>query len=441
MTSEARLNEILTQLYQLYHQEIDLSLDRVIRFLHRIGDPHLTLPRVVHVAGTNGKGSVIATLRALLESSGNACHVMTSPHLVHPAERIRLAGKLISTEDLVALLEECLAVNHDEPITFFEMFTAATFLAFSRMPADYALLETGMGGRLDATNVVPDPGCTVITAISKDHERFLGDTLAKIAFEKAGIMKAGVPCVISRQSEEAIEAGVMEVFKKQSASLSPDAPLLISGEHWASAPESDRMMFRYETDSILSPRPSLLGSHQIDNAGAAIAAYRVIEGHLPDAEILSTAMRNIDWPGRLQTLENSHFQNLLPEEWEIWIDGGHNDSAGQVLAEQAADWVQEDAKPLHLIVAMVDRKDPATFLKPLVPYAESLTVIPIPDEPSSFDADILYEKVSPLGFKEVRKAENVEVALKSLTSHPPGRVLITGSLYLVGRLLKSSSYN
>lgn len=437
--AERRLRDILEHLYSFYHTEIELSLDRVRRFLTQLGDPHLNLPPVVHIAGTNGKGSVTATLRALLEAGGKKVHVMTSPHLVHPTERIRLAGELISTQGLIDVLEECLAVNRDGPITFFEMFTAATFLAFSRMPADYALLETGMGGRLDATNVVPQPACTIITAIGMDHEKFLGNTLQQIAKEKAGIMKPGVSCVIGKQSLEAEQAEVMEVFRDSSAGLSPEAPLLSYGTEWISEPFEGQMRFVYESDSCLLPRPNLLGTHQIHNAGAALAAYRVIEKHLPDADILSTAMGGIEWPGRLQTLETGPLPESLPTGWHLVLDGGHNSSAGEILAEQAEKWRKENAKPLHLVIAMVNRKNPADFLKPLIPYTDSITVTEIPGEASSFSAAELREKIAPLGFKEVNEAETVQAALRHIADkygQAPGRVLITGSLYLLGSILK-----
>ena len=264
---EKRLDDILTLLYSFYDQEIDMSLERVERFLAQLDNPHLKLPPVIHVAGTNGKGSTIACLRALLEGSGKCVHVMTSPHLVHPTERIRLAGDLISTQDLIDVLEECLAVNRREPITFFEILTAASFLAMSRTPADYVLLETGMGGRLDATNVVPDPICTIITTISKDHEKFLGDTVQQIAFEKAGIMKAGVPCVIGMQTY----TDVFDVFHKKSTSLTPEAKLHQFGAHWNIEVVQGRMKFTWQDDSIAISHLNLIGPHQIYNMGAAIA--------------------------------------------------------------------------------------------------------------------------------------------------------------------------
>ena len=268
---EERLKEILDLLYSFYDTEIDMSLERVERFLQQLDNPHLKLPPVIHVAGTNGKGSTIAALRSLLEASGKTVHICTSPHLVHPTERIRLAGQLISTQNLIAVLEECLAINRNEPITFFEMFMAASFLAMSRSPADYVILETGMGGRLDATNVIPDPICTIITTISKDHEKFLGNNLKDIAFEKAGIIKTAVPCVIGYQTKDALEAGVMEVFHEKSTSLPTDAALHRFGSEWGVTQTQDGFIYDAQGQNFSCPTPNLLGEHQIYNIGAAIS--------------------------------------------------------------------------------------------------------------------------------------------------------------------------
>lgn len=430
------LQRLLQHLYTLHKTEIDLSLDRLPHLLGKMGDPHLKLPPVVHVAGTNGKGSTVATLRALLEGAGFTVHVATSPHLVRPNERIRIAGRLISDQALFDVLQETLDINGDEPITFFEIFMAATYLAFSRVKADFTLLETGLGGRLDATNVVPNPVCTIITTISKDHSEFLGETLQQIAGEKAGIMKAGVPCIIGRQTDEARSAGIEKVFHDYSTALSPAAPLLRFGAEWSSAPESGRMQFCFGDDLITLPQPVLQGEHQIFNAGAAIAAFKVIAPNRFDAEKISTALAKIEWPGRLQTLQQTSFNALLPAGWELIIDGGHNDSAGEALALQAQQWAKDDPRPLHLIVGMVRRKNPAEFLGPLVPYAATVTAVPIPHEPSAFTEGDLKDRIAALPFATLSAAPSVAEALKAIPQDgPAARVLITGSLYLVGTVL------
>lgn len=440
---EARLDAILQHLYSFYHVEIELDLSRTYRFLEALGSPHLRLPRVVHVAGTNGKGSTIAALRALLEASGQTVHVYTSPHLVHVTERIRLAGDLISSEALIDLLTECIEINQKRPITFFEMFTCAALLGFSRVPADWLILETGMGGRMDATNIIAEPAATVITTLSYDHMKFLGDTLSKIAREKAGIMKPGVPCIVGHQFPEAIADGVMDVMRDVSQGLSPAAPLVREGAEWGSALESGQMLFRYGDDSILTRKPVLYGNHQVWNAGAALAAFRVIAPEHFRPEIISTAMGQIEWPGRLQTLENHVFQSLVPEDWEIIIDGGHNDSAGLVLAAQMEEWRKTESRPLHLVVAMVNRKDPAAFLKPLLPYVDSVTVTEIAGEATSFSKEALAESAREIGFQTIFTADTLQKALLSLVEKEGqqgnARVLITGSLFLMGNVLRAES--
>ena len=394
---------------------------------------------MIHVAGTNGKGSTVAALRSLLEASGHTVHVYTSPHLVHPTERIMLAGQPIASEDLISVLTECIETNKNEPITFFELFTCAALLAFSRTPADWLILETGLGGRLDTTNIVSQPACTVITTISYDHMAFLGDSLKKIAAEKAGIMKSGVPCVIGYQTPEAISEGVLEVFQSLSNDLPTPAPLLRYGAEWTSASESDRMLFRYASDSITTRKPALLGNHQIWNAGAALAAFRVIAPEHFTPEILSTGMANIRWPGRLQTLEKHSFNEAVPQGWDVIIDGGHNDSAAMVLAKQMEEWKRSAPRPIHLIVAMVNRKDPVAFLQPLRPYVDSITLTRIEGEDTSFTPDQLAQVAGSLGYSHIAKSDNVRDAVRHIArtqnEGTPSRILITGSLFLMGNIL------
>lgn len=438
---EAQLEAVLQHMYSFYHTEIELDLGRTYRFLEELGNPHLRLPPVVHVAGTNGKGSTIATLCALLEASGHTVHAYTSPHLVHATERIRLAGELISSEKLVALLNECIEINRNRPITFFELFTCAALLGFSREPADWLILETGMGGRLDTTNVVAAPALTIITAISYDHMKFLGNSLSAIAREKAGILKSGVPCVVGYQFDEAIAEGVPDVILQVSQDLSPVAQLCRYGAEWGTGLESGQMLFRYEDDSILLPKPSLSGNHQIWNAGAALAAFRIIApGHFKP-EILSTALANIEWPGRLQTLENHVFQSLVPQNWEIVIDGGHNDTAGLVLARQMEEWRRNESRPLHLVVAMVNRKEPAAFLRPLLPYADSLTVTRIEGEATSFTPEDMEAAAKAIGFQKIHKANSAREAIETIVRHEnvqaPSRILMAGSLFFMGNILGS----
>lgn len=436
--SQNRLSDLLDRLYGLHPKLIDLSLDRVERFLADLGNPHLKLPPVIHVAGTNGKGSTIAALRAILEAHGKTCHVAISPHLIRINERIVLAGQDIEDNPLADLIEECLAQNKGQDITFFEMIVCITFLAFSRTQADFCLIETGLGGRLDATNVIPAPAATIITTISMDHQDFLGQTLTEIAMEKAGIMKAGTPCIIGRQTQEAMDAGIMHTFS--SKSLSTDAPLHTFGAQWSVEPDGDHFRFRDEAVHYDLPNPSLVGTHQIYNSGAAIEALRVIPEFDLDAEKLSTAMGQIHWPGRLQKLTQSAFNGILKENWELWLDGGHNDSAGQVLAQQIDCWQAEnDAKPVHLVLGMLTRKNPAEFTKPLVSKLASITCISVPSEESGHNKENLMRLIEPHADAPVSCADSVQDALQAIQHNfgPQGRILIAGSLYLAGHVLES----
>ncbi len=440
---EARLQDLLLQAQGLYHTEIDLSLQRVEVLLEKLNNPHLGLPSVVHIAGTNGKGSTLAILRALLEHSGKRVHVMTSPHLVHPTERIRLAGDLISTQNLIDVLEETLRVNDGAPITYFEILTVASFLAMARVDADFTLLETGMGGRFDATNVVPNPVCTIITSIAKDHQEFLGTDLKQIAMEKAGIMKSGVPCIVSKQSDEALRCGVLDSFHQQSQALSPEAHLVQYGEAWNIEPCHDDMQFTWRQESIVCPKPSLVGEHQLYNAGAAMATYRVIMVKDEASDILSTgggqkqlvdALASVEWPGRLQKIEDGGLVDMTCPSQELWIDGGHNADAGRVLAMQAKQWQKEDNRPLVVVLGMVKRKDPAAFLKPLEPYMEHLVVMEIPGEPESYSAEALKTKILGLDIPYIETTKTIYEALNGVKDIKNARILVTGSLYFLGKL-------
>ena len=417
-----------------------MDLERAPRLLKALGNPHLNLPPVIHVAGTNGKGSTIATLRSLLEASGKTVHCYTSPHLVHPTERIRLAGIPISSGLLAETLEECLSVNKGQDITFFEIFTCAAFLVMSRIEADYVLLETGMGGRLDVTNVIPDPLCSVITKISKDHTEYLGNDLSDIAAEKAGILKAGRPCVVGCQNDPV----VFDVIQNISRGLSPVAPVYMAGSHWRIVQGHDDpdWYFDWQGEPIKIVEPNLTGAHQMENIGAALAAYRIIMGADFDPKLLSpqctdNPLQKIFWPARLQQMQDGAFD--APDGWDVWVDGGHNDSAAQALADQMQKW-QEDQpdKPIHLVVAMVARKDAAAFLAPLVPHVASVTCTTIPDTADSMSAKALYNTAKSLNFNEIYCAPDYKQALSTLYQRHSGRpacVLLTGSLYFAGKLL------
>jgi len=431
----ARSDRVLARLLTLHPKLIDLSLHRVLRLLGRLGEPHKSLPPVVHVAGTNGKGSTVAYMRAALEASGRRCHVYTSPHLVHFHERIRLAGKLIAEDHLIDVLEECERVNAGEPITFFEITTCAAFLAFARVPADVVLLETGMGGRLDTTNIVDRPAVTAITPISMDHMDHLGDTLGKIAAEKAGIFKHGVPAVIGPQPDEAAS-----VFDAHARAL--QAPLHRAGQEWRAWATDAGMRYEGRRHRLDLPRPALLGAHQVINAGIAIACLEMLDA-LPVTEAdLKRGLVEVDWPARLQRLKRGPLVDLLPKGWELWLDGGHNAGAGEVLASVARAWGANDVdeRPLHLVYGMLNTKEPEGFLKPLAPLVADLKAVTIPGAEASLPGEQSAAKATACGI-EAEAMPDVATAIRAIVARAtrPGRVLICGSLYLAGVVLSDNA--
>ena len=423
----SRVDAILARLGGLYPKTIDLSLERVIRLMQRLGDPQEHLPPVIHVAGTNGKGSTIAFLRAFLESAGYRVHVYTSPHLVRFAERIRLAGVLIADDALSELLDEVEQRNQGEPITLFEVTTAAAFLAFSRTPADILLLETGLGGRLDATNVIAAPAVTAITPISIDHTGFLGTTIPEIAGEKAGILKPGCPAVIAHQMEAA--QGVIAARAKLL-----DAPLFCQDEAWAVLVTATGWRYADQNLTLDLPLPRLAGRHQIGNAGLAIACLRRLPGFKINAKAIKRGLRSVDWPGRLQRLESGPLVDLLDPSWELWLDGGHNPGGAAVLAEMAKTWRD---RPLYLVLGMLSNRDPAEFVAPLAPYLRAVETVTIPDEPNSHTAEACATRLWAGGIAAA-SASSVAAAIADIRDQAKGaggRILICGSLYLAGRIL------
>lgn len=414
---------ILEKLMRLHPKVIDLTLDRMWRLLDALGNPQNTLPPVIHIAGTNGKGSTQAMIRAGLEAAGHSVHAYTSPHLARFHERIRLAGELISEEALSAVLDECRTVNGDENITFFEVTTCAAMLAMSRTPADYTLLEVGLGGRLDATNVIPAPAVTIITPVSIDHEQFLGNTIAKIAAEKAGIIKRGVPCVVGPQHEDALD-----VIEQTAARLG--APLLTYGQHWHVYQEHGRLVFQDETGLLDLPLPNLLGDHQIQNAGAALAALRFLG---KDETACEGAVTRAEWPARMQRLKTGPLVDMAGDA-ELWLDGGHNAAGGAAIAKTLA---AQKGRPIHLICGMLNTKDATGYMRPLAQVASSLTGVSIPGEANTLSATETATAASQAGFTDVATAADAKTALQSiLQKDPTARVLICGSLYLAGVILR-----
>jgi len=415
---------ILARLMQLHPKVIDLSLDRMHRILAALGHPERRIPPAIHIAGTNGKGSTQAMIRAGLESAGLRVHAYTSPHLAQFHERIRLAGELIPEADLAAALEECEAANAGAPITFFEITTAAAFLAFSRSPADYTLLEVGLGGRLDATNVIDDPLLTVITPISIDHTQYLGETLAEIAGEKAGILKRRVPCIVGPQdavAREAIEQKAERLF----------APLRIARQDWDSRREGDALIYQDEHGLMDLPLPALPGPHQIVNAGTAIAALRELGFGRIEAR---AAVTEAEWPARMQRLSRGPLVEAA-EGCELWLDGGHNPAGGEAVAATLAAMAK---KPTHLVCGMLNTKDVAGYMRPLAEAAQSLTAVAIPGEPNTLPAEDTAAAAASVGLAATTAPDALAAVRRLAADQPGARILICGSLYLAGQVLREN---
>ncbi len=430
---------VLDRLTRLHPKVIDLSLGRVERLLERLGHPERRLAPVVHVAGTNGKGSLLAFLRAMLAAAGRRVQVYTSPHLVRFHERIRLAFGLIDEAALIALLERCEAENGPEPITFFEVTTAAAFLAFaeeanSKPGADILLLEVGLGGRLDATNVIDRPRLTAITPIALDHQQFLGPTLEAIAGEKAGILKPGVTCVVGPQ-----EPAALAVLDARAREIG--APLFCHGRDWSFAPTAAGLRYEDARGARELPRPSLLGTHQVANAALAVACATQLAGFGLDDGAIATGVTTASWPARLQRLTKGPLLEALPEGWELWLDGGHNPAAGEALAATLADRTRMDwsDRPLDLIYGMLDTKVAAGYLEALAPFAQTLKAVRIPGEQASLSAEAAAGHAAAAGI-DAAPVASVPDGVKAIVAQAkrPGRILICGSLYLAGHILREN---
>ncbi len=439
-TERPTSDALLAEMKLLHPKLIDLSLGRVERLLTKLKNPELHLPPVVHVAGTNGKGSVTAFLKAIFEASGKRVHVYTSPHLVRFHERIALAGKdgkarPIGESDLVDVLMRVRAVNDGDDITQFEITTAAAFLAFAEHRADVLLLEVGLGGRLDATNVINKPALSVITSISLDHSDKLGATLDKIAAEKAGILKPGVTGIVSAQAP-----AVLDVIER--AARAAGAPLVVWGRDYDAFEQNGRLVVQREDDRLLDlPLPALIGRHQITNAGTAIAAALVLADQNPQLALsehaIEKAMRSVEWPARMQRLTTGPLPEILGNDAELWLDGGHNPAAGEMLADTLASFEDKSPKPTFLVVGMMGQKDAAGFLLPFRGLVRSVLTVPIPgahEMPHS--AETLAQIARDTGL-DAEDTPGVSEALKKIAALPKGqkRVLICGSLYLAGHVL------
>ena len=420
----AKSDVILERMMKLHPKVIDLVLDRAERLLAALGNPERQLPPVIHIAGTNGKGSTQAMLRAGLEGAGKSVHAYTSPHLARFHERIRVAGELISEEYLTDILDECYVANGGESITYFEITTCAAFLAFARSQADYTLLEVGLGGRVDVTNVIDTPELTIITPVSIDHQQFLGETLPEIAAEKAGIIRRGVPCIVGPQEEAALE-----MIEVKAARLG--APLFVHGQHWHVSRERDRLIYQDDTGLLDLPLPALLGAHQIQNAGIAIAGLRALGF---DEEACAAAMTDATWPARMQRLKKGPLVESAPGV-ELWLDGGHNAAAALAIADLLGTLPKRET---HLICGMLNTKDVSGYMAPLAAHVAQLKAVGIPGEVNTLPSAVTAQAARDVGMG-AGEAGSVQEALSEIAQvSPSARVLICGSLYLAGYVLREN---
>ena len=427
----------IEKLMALHPKGFDLSLDRIRRLLEVLGNPHTKLPPVIHIAGTNGKGSTTAFCRALLEAAGLAVHVHTSPHLVNWHERYRIGVKggrsaIVEDELFADALRRVAVANGGQMITVFEILTAVTFVLFSEQPADAVILEVGLGGRFDATNVVEKPAVSVIMPISLDHQPYLGDRVELIAAEKAGIMKRGCPVVIGRQEYEPALDVLVETAERMSC------PTAVYGQDFSAHEEFGRLIYQDEFELADLPLPRLSGRHQIANAAAAIRAVKAAGFTLTDA-MVETAMTTVEWPGRLQRLAEGRLLEFAPQGAEIWVDGGHNPGAGEVIAEAMAAFEERQARPLYLIIGMINTKDPVGYFRAFADIAEHVFTVPIRGSDAGLDPVALAESAFDAGLVAEPAASVgealAEIARRQVPGDAPPRILIGGSLYLVGNVL------
>ncbi len=427
---------IIARCLALHPKLIDLSLDRIERLLARLHHPERRLPPVIHVAGTNGKGSTIAFMRAILEEAGLRVHVYTSPHLVRFHERIRIGqvggGRFVEEDRLAAALTRAAELNAGEPITIFEITTAAAFDLFAQAPADVLLLEVGLGGRADATNVVASPACAVITPIGHDHAEHLGHTLAAIAGEKAGIMKPGCPVVIAQQDHPEADAALVAAAARIGAE-----PIAIGGQEFGVSAERGRLVYQDETGLLDLPSPRLAGRHQHANAGTAIAAVRAAGFSDLEPGVFERGVASVDWPGRLQRLTRGRLSLIAPEESDLWLDGGHNRDGARAVAAAMADLEERSPAPLVLVVSMLATKDAAGFLAEFRGLAREVVAVPMASQMAARQPDDLARIAASAGFR-TSVASGIEAAMDTIDAtvfERPPRILICGSLYLAGEAL------
>ena len=437
MKTSKTAEEQISDLLKIHPKGYDLSFDRIIGLLEKLGDPQNKLPPVIHVAGTNGKGSAIAFTRAILEAAGLGVHVHTSPHLVNWHERYRIAskggGELVKDPMLAEAIARVAEANNGEPITVFEVLSVVMFLLFSEQPADVCLIEVGLGGRFDATNVMENTALSIITPISIDHESILGDTLAKIAFEKAGIIKQQTPVIVGPQEDEALE-----VIEQQAAHHM--APVVANGQSYSATEENGRMIYQDETSLLDLNLPGLPGDHQISNAATAITAARCFadqENFKLTTGMIERGLISVEWPGRMQQLKSGHLLEAAPEGSELWLDGGHNPGAAAMIFKFFQKHQKSDPKPFILICSMLNTKDPKGYFEKLAPLPDEVITVPITSSEAGIPPKELAQLSNSAGLK-TSSASSLKNALKKLDASVPPRILIAGTLYLVGDALKQN---
>ncbi|WP_455466107.1 bifunctional folylpolyglutamate synthase/dihydrofolate synthase [Bartonella sp. B39] len=432
---KSQIQRMIDDLLKSYPKKFDLSLERILQLLERLGNPHLKLAPVIHIAGTNGKGSASAICRALLESAGYCVHVYSSPHLVNWNERCRLGqiggGQLVTENQLAKIIHEIIKVNRQELITVFEIFTAAAFMLFSTHPADVVILEVGLGGQFDATNVIKKPAVSLIMPIDYDHETFLGNTIKQIAFQKGGIIKSAVPVVIGKQDHDEALPVLTSIADKNKA------PYSLFDQDYQSYTEYGRMVFQNNQGIMDLPLPNLIGAHQIANAGAALEAIHQA-GYRLSEKTISHALQNIYWPARMQHLTHGHLVNQLSPSIDLWLDGGHNPAAGKALAAELTQWRKKSNRPLIMIVGMLNTKDTVGYFRPLANLVDEVYTIPLINNDAGVCPTILAESARKVGLF-ANPQFHLQSALQKINSeHREALVLIGGSLYLAGDILRDN---
>lgn len=428
----------INALLDVYPKGVDLSFGRIERLLADLGNPHLQLPPVIHIAGTNGKGSASAFCRALLEAAGLRVHVHTSPHLVHVHERYRIGqaggGRTVDDTELLEVLQQITTVNNGQPITVFEIITAAAFVLFARHPADAVILEVGLGGRFDATNIIPEPAVSLIMPVALDHQAFLGNTVEQIAFEKAGIIKDNTPVVIGFQAYDSARDVLLTQAEKH------NAPVAVYGQDFTAWAEHGRMAVQSRRGLLDLPRPRLVGDFQLGNAAAAIEAVHAAGFHL-DETTIATAMQKVDWPARMQKLYQGQLKTLLPEQTDLWLDGGHNPAAAQVTSAAMRLLCQQQNRRLALVCGMISTKDSHHYLEAFKGLAERVYTVPVHFSDAGVTPETLAQTARSLGFEAQSFATITEAFTAIYADYatlPAPVVLVSGSLYLAGEILQQN---